>query len=52
MHAQEWSAYGGDAGGTRYSGLKQIDLSNVNQLQVAWTFHTGDWSDGAELMVV
>lgn len=49
IYAQEWRAYGGDAGGTRYSPLKQIDLSNVNRLKVAWSFHTGDMSDGTEL---
>lgn len=36
-----WSAYGHDAGGTRYSPLKQIDAGNVSRLQVAWTYHTG-----------
>ena len=37
-----WSAYGGDAGGTRYSGLQQINSENVKQLQVAWTYRTGE----------
>ncbi len=46
--AQEWTTYGGDAGGTRYSPLKQINLSNVKDLKVAWEFHTGDISDGTE----
>jgi quinoprotein glucose dehydrogenase len=36
-----WTAYGHDAGGTRYSPLKQIDVRNVSQLKVAWTYHTG-----------
>ncbi len=36
-----WQAYGHDAGGTRYSPLKQIDVRNVAQLKVAWTYHTG-----------
>src|SRR6202167_1480900 len=36
-----WSAYGGDAGGTRYSPLKQITRANVAKLKVAWTYHTG-----------
>jgi quinoprotein glucose dehydrogenase len=36
-----WTAYGHDAGGTRYSPLKQIDARNVSQLQIAWTYHTG-----------
>src|SRR5258708_15129509 len=44
--AQEWPAYGGDAGQTRYSELKQINRSNVANLKVAWTYHTGDISDG------
>src|ERR1700691_2691798 len=36
-----WSAYGGDAGGTRYSPLKQVTRANVAKLKVAWTYHTG-----------
>jgi quinoprotein glucose dehydrogenase len=41
--AQEgsWGSYGGDAGGTRYSTLKQINSSNVGKLKIAWTYHTG-----------
>src|SRR5579864_3417747 len=35
-----WPAYGRDAGGTRYSPLKQISRQNVTTLQVAWTYHT------------
>jgi quinoprotein glucose dehydrogenase len=34
--AGEWRHYGGDAGGTKYSPLDQIDASNVKQLQIAW----------------
>ena len=37
-----WSTYGGNKEGTHYSSLKQIDSSNVQQLAVAWTYHTGD----------
>ncbi len=40
--AADWPAYGGGPEGTRYSALKQIDKSNVKQLQAAWTFDTGD----------
>jgi len=36
-----WSVYGGDAGGTRYSALKQVTRENVGKLHVAWTYHTG-----------
>src|SRR6266852_5958115 len=42
----EWAYYGHDAGGTRYSPLAQINRANVSTLKVAWTFHTGDISDG------
>jgi len=37
-----WSAYGADDGGSRYSGLTQINRSNVEHLTVAWTIRTGD----------
>ena len=33
----DW-AYGGNAEGTRYSPLKQINRSNASKLQVAWTY--------------
>jgi quinoprotein glucose dehydrogenase len=36
-----WSAYGRDAGGTRYSPLHQITRDNLTRLKVAWTYHTG-----------
>ena len=36
-----WSFYGGDAGGTRYSTLKEITAANVSRLKVVWTYHTG-----------
>ena len=38
---QDWPTYGADAGGTRYSALKQITRENVSKLQIAWTHHTG-----------
>jgi quinoprotein glucose dehydrogenase len=43
-----WPYYGGDAGGSRYSPLTQIDKSNVAELKVAWEYHTGDISDGSD----
>ena len=42
----EWPTYGNDPGGMRYSPLSQINRDNVSTLKVAWTFHTGDISDG------
>ncbi|HTM47501.1 MAG TPA: PQQ-binding-like beta-propeller repeat protein, partial [Bryobacteraceae bacterium] len=44
--AQEWPFFGGDAGGAKYSSLKQINRGNVGRLRPAWTYHTGDVSDG------
>lgn len=44
----EWPSYGGDPGGSRYSPLAQINRSNVAQLKVAWTYRTGDVSDGSK----
>ncbi|MCC2667761.1 MAG: gcd [Armatimonadetes bacterium] len=38
----DWTATGGDRGGTRYSTLDQIDRDSVRRLQLAWTYHTGD----------
>ena len=46
VQAQEWRYYGGDAGGMKYSPLKQINKTNVASLKPAWTFHTGEISDG------
>lgn len=36
--SDEWPAYGGGPDAIRYSPLRQIDRSNVSQLQVAWTY--------------
>ena len=40
--AVEWPYYGGDLGGQRHSSLTDISPDNVDQLEVAWTFRTGD----------
>lgn len=37
-----WSSYNGTKAGMKYSSLTQIDTTNVAQLNVAWTFNTGD----------
>lgn len=44
----DWPYYGHDAGGMRYSPLVQINRENVATLKVAWTFHTGDISEGRD----
>lgn len=38
----DWVAYGHSAGGDRFAGYRQITRDNVKNLQVAWTYHTGD----------
>jgi quinoprotein glucose dehydrogenase len=35
-----WPAYGGDAGGSRYSASAQINRDNVKNLHPVWAFHT------------
>src|SRR5689334_15109832 len=37
-----WSAYGGTPDQIRYSSLRQINRDNVKNLQVAWTYDTGE----------
>ena len=37
-----WHDYLGGADSSHYSALKQINTKNVNQLQVAWSYDTGD----------
>jgi len=39
---QDWPVYGGSAASTHYSTLTQINRSNVKNLQVAWTFDSGE----------
>lgn len=39
---KEWAHYQGGPDRNQYSTLKQIDPSNVNQLELAWEHHTKD----------
>lgn len=41
----DWPVYGHDAGGTKYSPLSGINKTNVKQLDIVWTFHSGDIYD-------
>src|SRR5215475_10048351 len=45
----EWRAYGGGPENTHYSALRQINRENVKELQVAWSYDTGDGFDGSEM---
>lgn len=38
----EWTAYGRDQLGSRFSPLTQISRDNVSKLAVAWTYRTGE----------
>jgi quinoprotein glucose dehydrogenase len=42
VQSEDWTYYGFDQGGTRFSPLQQIDRSNVTNLEVAWTHRYGD----------
>jgi len=46
---QDWKVYGGGPESIRYSTLDQINRENVQKLQVAWTFDTGDVFEGSEM---
>ena len=43
----DWSHYGSNPAGTRFSPHAQINKDNVDQLQVAWTYRTGEIAEGA-----
>jgi len=38
----EWRHYGNTLEGQRYAPLTQVNSENVDKLQVAWTYHTGE----------
>jgi quinoprotein glucose dehydrogenase len=42
----EWSSYLGDPGRSHYSLLDQINKENVQDLEVAWTYHAGEQGSG------
>ncbi|MCD9571384.1 glucose/quinate/shikimate family membrane-bound PQQ-dependent dehydrogenase [Pseudomonas protegens] len=39
---KDWAHWGNTTAGNRFAALDQINKGNINQLQVAWTFRTGD----------
>lgn len=42
MSANDWDAAGGNLGQTKFSKLNQINKENVSELEVVWTFHSGN----------
>ena len=49
---RNWISHQGDPGGTRFSTLTQIDVSNVASLERAWTFHTESGRFASSPMIV
>ena len=47
-----WDHYGNDTGGARHSLADQITPENVGELEVAWTFNTGDLITEEDLLAV
>jgi quinoprotein glucose dehydrogenase len=45
-----WPNYGNDPGGSRYSAARQIDRTNVAQLQPVWTYRTGALQQQTDLI--
>ena len=46
--AEGWPHYGGSLGGDRQAVPSSITLANVGDLSVAWTYRTGDATDGED----
>ena len=42
----DWSAYGGDGRGLRFAPATQITPKNVDRLELAWSFRTGELGAG------
>src|SRR5580693_1896042 len=42
QEGSDWAAYGGAPENTHYSALAQINRGNVKELEVAWSFDTGE----------
>jgi quinoprotein glucose dehydrogenase len=47
----DWNVYGGTKDAIHYSSLTEVDTNNVNQLQVAWVYHTGDADTGSTTQI-
>jgi quinate dehydrogenase (quinone) len=39
---KDWAHWGNTAAGNRFAALDQVNKGNIDKLQVAWTFRTGD----------
>ncbi len=48
-NSRDWGIYRGDQRSNQFSSLEQINAGNVQQLEVAWTYHTGDATGGSSI---
>jgi quinoprotein glucose dehydrogenase len=47
----DWPMHGGDAAGSHYSRLNQINTQNVHKLEPAWMYHTRDKRDDSRSQI-
>ena len=50
-NVSEWPTYGADLANTRYRPFDQIDATNFNKLEVAWSFKTDNLGPRPEFML-
>ena len=48
---ESWTVFNGNYTANKYSSLTEVDTSNVQQLQIAWEFHTGDGDTAAHSQI-
>ncbi len=48
---RDWAVYLGDEHRSHYSTLAQIDVANVSQLEVAWSYSSGDFKPGTRAQI-
>ena len=48
-NSRDWGIYRGDQRSNQFSSLEQINAENVQQLEVAWTYRTGDATEGSSI---
>jgi quinoprotein glucose dehydrogenase len=46
----DWTAYGQNPGGTRFSPAAQLTAANVGGLELAWSYRTGDGAKPGEMV--
>ena len=46
---QDWQVYHGDATASHYSSLAQVNQDNVAQLELAWSYETGDADNRSQI---